>query len=179
MSLSDLASLGSFVSGVAVLVSLVFLYFQLRQLSRQGRQAEKNQRALMQQARAARVVDIGLRLAGPDLGSLYAKGVAGGDLSYAEFHRFRLLTRAITANFEDSFYQHEDGLLADAAFETAARNQKVGMAAPGRRAMWGLERPQYEPGFRAYIDAWIAEDAPPRGDELAEWRAALVKPAEA
>jgi hypothetical protein len=91
MSPSDLASLGGFVFGIAVLVSLVFLYFQLRQLSRQGRQAEKNQRALMQQARAARGVDIGLQLAGPDLGSLFARGAAGADLSDAEFHRFRML----------------------------------------------------------------------------------------
>jgi hypothetical protein len=43
--------------------------------------------------------------------------------------------------------------------------------------MWRLERRHYEPGFRAYIDEWISGDAPPRGEELAEWRAALeVKP---
>jgi hypothetical protein len=77
------------------------------------------------------------------------------------------------ANFEDSFYQHEDGLLSDAAFETAAQIVKTGMAAPGRRALWRLERRNYEPGFRAYIDGCVSGDSPPRGDDLAEWRAAL------
>src|SRR5689334_19355525 len=63
MSLSDLASIGSFVSGVAVLVSLVFLYFQMRQVTEQVRQAEKNQRAVIQQARTTRSADFNIAIA--------------------------------------------------------------------------------------------------------------------
>jgi hypothetical protein len=54
MSLSDLASLGSFASGLAVTVTLIFLVIQTRQ-------ANRNQRALMQQGRAASQVDLLLR----------------------------------------------------------------------------------------------------------------------
>jgi hypothetical protein len=61
MSLSDLASLGSFVSGVAVLASLV--YFQLRQVNAQVRQTEKNQQALIRQARTDRVTSTNIGLA--------------------------------------------------------------------------------------------------------------------
>jgi PEP-CTERM motif len=46
MTLSDLAALGSFISSVAVLVSLIYLALQVRQ-------ADKNQRAIVQQERAA------------------------------------------------------------------------------------------------------------------------------
>jgi len=53
MSLSDLASLGSFVSGLAVLISLIYLAIQVQQ-------AEQNQKAQIQQGRAARLVDLQL-----------------------------------------------------------------------------------------------------------------------
>ena len=49
MSLSDLASLGSFVSGLAVMISLIYLAVQIRQ-------AERNQKAMIQQGRTARMV---------------------------------------------------------------------------------------------------------------------------
>jgi hypothetical protein len=172
MSLSDLASLGSFVSGVAVLVSLVYLALQVRQ-------AEKNQRALMQQGRAARMMDLQLRIATPEMGELFAKGSQGGDLSAVEFLRYRAASRAGIISFEDTFYQHREGLLADAPFETSRDAFAAGLALPGRRALWRLERDLYESGFRTYVDGLASQKATAMA-ELAEWRAALTtSPADA
>jgi hypothetical protein len=166
MSLSDLASIGSFVSGVAVLISLIYLALQVRQ-------AERNQRALVQQGRAARLVDFQLRLAAPEMGDLYVKAAQGGDLSAAEFFRFRWMSRAITASFEDTFYQHRERLLADAPFSTARDAFTAGLVLPGRRALWRVERDLYESGFRAYVDELESGRAPAR-NRLAEWREALA-----
>ena len=74
MSLMDLASIGSFMSGVAVVVSLVYLALQVRQ-------AQKNQRALMQQGRAARICDLLLRLSEPSMASTYRKALRGEEIS--------------------------------------------------------------------------------------------------
>jgi hypothetical protein len=49
MKLSDLASIGSLISSAAVLISLVYLALQIRQ-------AERNQRALIHQGRASRMI---------------------------------------------------------------------------------------------------------------------------
>jgi hypothetical protein len=167
MSLSDLASLGSFVSGVAVLISLIYLALQVRQ-------AERNQRALVQQGRAARLVDFQMHLATPEMAALFVKGAEGGDLSAVELFQFRQMSRAILASFEDTFYQHRERLLADAPFRSARFIVGAGLASsPGRRALWRLEREAYANDFRAYVDRLASAEVASR-DGLAEWRAALA-----
>src|SRR5215472_5949453 len=104
MSLSDLASLGSFVSGVAVLASLIYLTLQVRQ-------AERYQKAMAQEARAARLSDLHLRFA--DLADVFAKGNGGDDdLSLTQLRQFRHLINAATYNGEDTFRQHKVGLIS-------------------------------------------------------------------
>ena len=168
MSLADLASLGSFVSGVAVVVSLLYLGMQVRQ-------AEKNQRALIQQGRAARLADIQLRLAEPSLAATYNKATRGEELSVAEIAQFRHSVRAIMVGVEDVFFQHRDGLLPRAAFESTTQSLRTTMASPGRRAMWTLQRNLFERDFQAYIDAIVRETPLSRpGDDQAEWNAAVA-----
>ena len=119
MSLSDLAALGSFISGFAVLVSLVFLYFQLRQIGAQVRQAERNQRAIIQQARATRSADTTLRLSEAGISQAYNKGIRGDDdISLGELHQFQTLFRSLVLTAEDSFIQHNDKMMSDTAFNS-------------------------------------------------------------
>jgi hypothetical protein len=173
MSLSDLASLGSFVSGVAVLISLVYLALQVRQ-------AEKNQRALVQQARASRIADIHLRLAEPDMAAVYVKGQQGEDLSAVEFHQFRNSTRAFLAHAEDVFLQHQDRLVSARSYSSFRSSLGRAMAARGRRAMWRMERERYDKGFRAFVDQLLREHASARAEAGPdEWRAAVAAEANA
>src|SRR5262249_14451499 len=122
MSLSDLASLGSFVSGVAVLVSLVFLYFQIRQVSAQVEQSEKNQQAAIRQARVTRIFDWHMGLTDAAIADVWRRGLEGNeDLSETELAQFTTVMRALFLHAEDSFYQHEAGLLNEAAFVTFSK----------------------------------------------------------
>ena len=70
MSLSDLASIGSFVSGVAVVVTLALLLIQTRQTNR-------NQKALMQQGRSARTVELLMTLSEPRQSEIIVRAEAG------------------------------------------------------------------------------------------------------
>src|SRR5215467_13953304 len=98
MALSDLASLGSFVSGLAVLASLVYLTLQVRQ-------AERYQKAIAQQARATRLSDLHMRLAGVE--EIVSKGFSGDvDLSLTELRQCRRYVRATLYNIEDTFRMH-------------------------------------------------------------------------
>src|SRR5215470_214537 len=117
MSLSDLASLGSFVSGIAVLASLVFLYFQLRQVKEQVKQAERNQKALVQQSRAARSSDHFERIADVTNVTAYYKGLFGSpDLTVTEGRQFFAFFCSTIYQFEDVFFQHRQGVLAEESF---------------------------------------------------------------
>src|SRR5690348_11172706 len=99
MTLTDLASLGSFVSGVAVLISLIYLALELRH-------AERNQRALVQQGRSARLVDMFMHFAEPDASTVFFK-VARGEaaVSTNELVQFNAIFSAQTYSQEDTFLQ--------------------------------------------------------------------------
>src|SRR5476649_1288792 len=114
MSLSDLAALGSFVSGVAVVTSLVFLYFQVRQVSEQVRQAERNQQAAIRQGRTTRIVEMMLAIMDPAIAEAMMKVARGdADITALQLEQYRRYMIASLNHFEDSFYQHEEGLLND------------------------------------------------------------------
>lgn len=112
MSLSDLAALGSFVSGIAVIVTLGFLVAQMRQTNR-------NQRALMQQGRAAQQVDLLLRCADEKLSAVRLKSTAG-DLTMTdqEIDTAMYVWLAIWRSLEDGFLQHARGTLDEESFQS-------------------------------------------------------------
>jgi hypothetical protein len=148
MSLSDLASLGSFVSGLAVLISLVYVGYQVQQ-------ASKHQRALITQGQTDRVTDIVLQLAQPGLVTAWDKAVSGEELSRSEARQFILMAMALFRTHEESYDQHRDGLLTDAAYETNSRSMRMSMTVPGMRAAWKQLGPSFERGFREVIDDFV------------------------
>ncbi|MBV9045307.1 MAG: hypothetical protein JO348_12245 [Alphaproteobacteria bacterium] len=173
MTLNDLASLGSFVSGVAVLVSLVFLYFQLRQVTQQIQQAERNQQAGIRQGRTNRLVDIVLAGADPSLANAAHKAMAGDDsLTETELYQFRSYARAQFYHAEDSFYQHQNGLLTEEAFDTFIASWRGLMAMPGFRVQWRRNRASFQGDFRSYMDKLLATTSPiAGGNDLEAWKA--------
>jgi hypothetical protein len=171
MSLSDLASLGSFVSGFSVLVSLIFLYFQLRQVTVQVKLAEKSQQALIRQNRATRVVDINLRWAEPSLVDAMTKGQGGqDDLTVRELAQFRTNCMAMFFNIEDSYYQHKDGLLTDAAFASFVLAIRTLFSSIGMQVMWERARASFQSEFVEFINGIVAQaTVAPTVDVLAQW----------
>jgi hypothetical protein len=165
MTLSDLAALGSFVSGVAVIVTVGFLAVQIRQTNR-------NQRALMQQGRAAQQIDLLLRCADETLSVPRLKSLAG-DLTMTdqEIDAAIYVWLAIWRSFEDGFLQHLRGTLDAESFQSDQAIIRFCFAYPSLRATWRLVRDRYAPAFRDYADGLMRETQtgqPPNEADL--WR---------
>ena len=138
MSLSDLASLGSLVSGAAVLGSLIYLALQVRQ-------ADRNQQASIRQGRTTRAVDLLLAQLEPGVANAWRRGLEAPDeLTETELGQFLSLCRAQFHHVEDAFYQHEEGLLHDAAFVCVPDALRV-------RPLPHLHRETSMPGFRPTV----------------------------
>jgi hypothetical protein len=180
MSLADLAALGSFVSGVAVLVSLGFLYYQLRQISEQVKQAEKHQRAAIGQGRVNRMVELSLRTVETEFGVAMANVLTNSkDVTAHELFQFLHYSRALFLNAEDTYYQHQSGLLEDEQFAGFINALKYSLSAPAIRLMWQGVRRAYGPKFVEFVDQLIKETQldPPVVPEklLAGWKENMAK----
>jgi hypothetical protein len=165
MTLSDLAALGSFVSGMAVIATLVFLVVQIRQTN-------SNQRALMQQGRAAQQIDLLLRCADEKLSAPRLKSLAG-DLTMAdqEIDTAIYVWLAIWRSFEDGFLQHLRGTLDEESFQSDQAIMRFIFLYPSLRATWRLVRDRYAPAFRKYADGLMAETQTAQPTNEAElWR---------
>ena len=159
MSLSNLASLGSFVSGFAVLISLIYLALQVRQ-------TERNQQISIRHSRVSRTVELHVALADPAVADAWLHGTRSPqEISETELSQFTNLCRAHFFHFEDSFYQREEGLLNDAAFETVVAGARLLARSPGvlvkAPAMWW-------PSAVTMLPVRVARSMMARGD----WRRA-------
>ena len=170
MTLSDLASLGSFISGVAVTISLIYLALQIRQ-------SKRNQQIAIRHSRASRVVELHLALADAGVANAWLHGVGNPEaITQTEVGQFVNLCRALFFHFEDSFYQREEGLLNDAAFETVVAGVRLSARSPGWRAAWRMARSNFGGAFLAFMDRVVAasEIEAPVDLSLAAWKAAFA-----
>ena len=173
MSLSDLASLGSFVSGLAVLTSLIYLALQVRQTKR-------NQQIAIRHSRASRIVDLQLALADPGVAGAWLHGSGSPqEITQTELSQFVNLCRALFFHFEDSFYQREEGLLNDDAFETVVAGVRLSARSPGWRAAWSIARPNFGGRFLEFMDKVVARSSvePPVDLSLEAWNVAFASEA--
>jgi hypothetical protein len=173
MSLSDLASLGSFVSGFAVLISLIYLALQVRQTKR-------NQQIAIRHSRASRIVELQLALADSAVAEAWLHGSGSPqEITQTELSQFINLCRALFFHFEDSFYQREEGLLNDDAFETVVAGARLSARSPGWRAAWKITRSNFGGRFLDFMDGVVASSAaaPPVDLSLEAWRVAFASEA--
>jgi len=170
MSLADLASVGSFVSGFAVLTSLIWLALQVRQ-------AERNQQISIRHSRISRIVELQRTLADPAVAAAWFHGtVSPHEITQTELGQFTGLCRAFFFHFEDSFYQREEGLLNDDAFETVVSGARLLARSPGVRAAWKMTRPNFGGRFLDFMDGVVAASAvePPVDASLEAWKVAFA-----
>jgi len=170
MTLSVLASLGSFVSGFAVLISLIYLALQVRQ-------TERNQQISIRHSRVSRIVELHLALADPAVAEAWLHGSASPEqLTQVELSQFNNLCRALFFHFEDSFYQRQEGLLNDEAFETVVAGARLSARSRGWRAAWKIARCNFGGRFLAFMDGIVAASAvePPVDLSLEAWKAAFA-----
>jgi hypothetical protein len=173
MSLSDLASMGSFVGGVAVLTSLIYLALQIRQ-------TERNQQISIRHSRVSRIVELQLALADPALADAWRHGSGNPqEITQTELSQFTNLCRALFFHFEDSFYQREERLLNDDAFETVVAGARLLARSPGFRAAWKIARPNFGGRFLGFMDGVVAASAlqPTVDLSLEAWKVAFASEA--
>lgn len=149
MTLSDFATLSTALSGIAVTGSLIYLALQTHQNS-------KHTRALIHQGRIARIAELAQAATNSDMATALIVGM-GGEPTPVEVKRvqFRFYCTASFYGWQDSFSQHQKGLLDDDIYlqmQTAVRHA-LGNSA--WRAEWENLR---VPGtkFAAFVDEIIS-----------------------
>ena len=154
MTLSDLANIGNLVSSVAVLLSVIYLALQVRQGAR-------NQRSLMDRGRSEVVNDWLQFIASPEIAPLVIRGNAGNvPLTPEEHQRYVWCVYPLLLHYEDSFYQHRDGMLGVAQYDSILRQMQDSARSAGIRMVWREVRERFAEDFRAFADTVFAEGTP-------------------
>lgn len=162
MTLATLVNIGSLISSVAVLISLVYL-------NRQIRQGALNQRSKMDRGRSQQVGEWLQYIAQPEVAALVLRGHAGDPtLTTLECHRYLWTMYPLILHFEDSYYQHRDGMISDAQYASIIGHLKSRCPSPGFRATWQHVRARFPPDFTTFVDGLMRE-TPASIDADAEW----------
>jgi hypothetical protein len=74
-----------------------------------------------------------------------------------EYYSHGFLLHGIFREWENSFYQYEQGLFDESEFQPRRNRWRVNMALPGYRDFWAGGAEMFAPGFKAEIDAIVAE----------------------
>ena len=112
----------------------------------------------------------------PSLAEARAKGMAGAeDISNTQLIQFMYACRSTFTNSEDAFYQHQEGLLNDAAFNSLVATVRFSFTSKGYRIAWKRSRDMYGRDFVEFMDKSLAE-APIKlpADRLAQWKVDLI-----
>ena len=155
MTLSDFATFSTAISGIAVTASLIYLALQTHQNA-------KHTRALIHQGRIAGIREISIAGTDADVVAAFIQG-NGGTPTSPEIKRmqFQFFFAAMLYGWQDSFSQHESGLLDEDIYLQMRSAVAGAMAQPGSRALWegGLRVPGTK--FAAFVDGIIATLPPP------------------
>jgi hypothetical protein len=165
-----LSEISSLASSVAVIITLVFLVIQTWQTN-------SNQRALMQQGRTARWMDIALRQTDPELAAaLDQTWRSDMGLAASQVHAVNLLNVAILWGIEDSFLQRHAKLLDERSWATELATLRQQLSYAPMRVTWKMYRGNMTGDYRSFVDGLLNVTKPMRAwDELAEWRALMVE----
>lgn len=170
MSLADLSTIVGLISGIAVVFSLVFLALQMRQTN-------KNQKALMQQGRSGRIIEALLKRTDPHLGGALSRAWRGEtDLDPSEVHAVVAWILSIFWHFEDSFLQHQAGLLDDKSWEGDLAAFRTWLGLPVARVTWQIAQSQLTGPFKDFGNAVLQQVAVMKTyDEAATFKDLMAK----
>jgi len=71
--------------------------------------------------------------------------------------QFVPLNQGSVVNYEDAYYQHQEGSLDDVAFESWKRTPLAGLGSASRRGAWRRIGDSFGSDFEAFINQLIAE----------------------
>jgi hypothetical protein len=154
MTLSDLAAIGGVVSSLAVALSLIYLGVQTHQ-------AAKHTRALISQARAARLTDALAAFSDSDRVAARLQVTTGAPPTLQTIQQTQTLMffQGAFAGWSDVFEQYREGLLSDDQFADM-RVIISGVLRPHLAhqfwEQWKAGRPNTHSAFKAWVDDAIA-----------------------
>jgi hypothetical protein len=165
MSLADLSAIGSIVSGLAIATTLIFLLIQTRQ-------AYHHAKALMQQGRTARTVELLMRVSEPRRSSIIVRADSGDlTLTASEVYSYLRLCSSFFWNFEDSYLQFRAGTLDRVGWQSDLAALRQFATSPANRAAWSLVRDYSSGPYQALMDGLMRETkSSPPGDIAELWR---------
>jgi hypothetical protein len=151
MTLADFATLSTAISGFAVTGSLIYLALQTHQNS-------KHTRALINQGRINRITEQAMAATNPELAAAIVTSL-GGEPTPEAIRRlqFRYFCNARFFNWQDSFAQHERGLLDDDIFRQMRQSVADAVSQPAYRHEWESSVRVSGTSFAAFVDAIIAQ----------------------
>ena len=167
MHLSDLPSI---ISSIAVIVTLVFLLIQTRQTNR-------NQKALMQQGRTARWIDIILNRTTPSISAILNQASqADSTLDGSQIGTVLAQYGALFWSIEDSFLQYQSGLLDEMSWKTELSSLRFNLSIPEVRVVWKIVR-QFSGGdYAAFVDTLLLEIKPQKPPAMEEiWKDLMMQ----
>ena len=158
MTLPEFATFSMAISGLAVTASLIYLALQTHQ-------AAKHTKALIHQGNAARITEMANVFTNADMVAAIIVG-NGGTPSPEEVQKrqFGYWCMALVVSMEDTFGQHEEGLISEDRFKSFRAGVTGGFMQPGMRrywAAWKSARPNAQEKFKAWVDAIIASQTNP------------------
>lgn len=134
MTLSDFATFSTAISGLAVTASLIYLALQTHQNA-------KHTRALIHQGRVAALRDIFLASADPTMAAAFIAESGGTPTPKDVQHiQYRSLYGAMIYGWQDTWSQHQSGLLDDDFFRQMKTGALNMLSNPASRAIWEFYR---------------------------------------
>ncbi len=169
MRLSDLAPIASLISCAGVLISLIYLAIQIRQTG-------KNQRALIHQARASRLIALTTQVANPEIVEGYFLAVFGSEaITEIQYRQYMMMFTGLLYAIEDDFFQYREGHLEKKHLDSSAQSWKRLCSSPGHRVTWRRTKAVFTPDFVEFMDRTMAEvsELQPH-DDFDAWKAELL-----
>lgn len=104
-----------------------------------------------------------MEMSRPELGTLMWK-VSTGDssISEAEWLRYYFHAYGNVYSYEDSFYQHRNGMFGEAEFASLKKQLAFQFSLPYFRASWQIMRSNFETQFVEFMDAEMKKVVPSR-----------------
>lgn len=155
MTLSDFATVTTAISGIAVTVSIIYLALQTHQ-------NVKHTRALINQGRVTLISEMLLMSTDADVAAAYLAGI-GREATPDAVRRmqFQAFATAQMFGWQDSFSQHERGLLDDDIYKAMRASVDQAMRHPAFREAYEVRFRTPGTKFCAFMDEAIAKLPPP------------------
>lgn len=155
MTLETIYYISEIATALAVLASLVFIGIQIRQNTEQTKDTNRLARAQMHQQIADGFTDamsLSMQLEDDVVEKLFLKGNA--DLATeAELQRFSIMMLGLWKHLENSFYQHKEGFVADAYWESTKNYVRLLLSRPGSRKWWEKRKSVFAIEFTNFVDS--------------------------